>query len=146
MVPVLREFVEYLSTHPQIIAVGEGVSPEPLIQRERAFRTSHQLKVYVSGPYTQGDTITNVRYALRAGTLLRDAGYVPFIPHLFAFWELVAPAPYEVWMELDLAWVEACDALVRLPGDSPGADREVARAKERGIPVYGSVAEFLLAQ
>jgi hypothetical protein len=30
-----------------------------------------------------------------------------------------------------------CDALLRLPGESPGADREVKRARELWIPVYG---------
>ena len=36
---------------------------------------------------------------------------------------------------LDLRLVERCDVLVRLPGDSAGADREVAHARRRGIPV-----------
>jgi hypothetical protein len=29
-----------------------------------------------------------------------------------------------------------CDAVLRLPGDSTGADQDVAIARERGLPVY----------
>ena len=49
---------------------------------------------------------------------------------------------YERWLEYDMEWLTACDALVRLPGESKGADREVARAKELGIEVY-TLDEFL---
>ena len=40
-------------------------------------------------------------------------------------------AEYETWMEYDLAWLGACEALLRLPGHSPGADREVRYALGR---------------
>ncbi|GAG05287.1 unnamed protein product, partial [marine sediment metagenome] len=33
-------------------------------------------------------------------------------------------------------WLEVCDCVLRLPGESAGADLEVERAKELGIPVY----------
>lgn len=29
-----------------------------------------------------------------------------------------------------------CDAVLRLPGESTGADQDVAIARERGLPVY----------
>lgn len=32
--------------------------------------------------------------------------------------------------------LEHCDAVLRLPGESTGADQDVAIAKERGLPVY----------
>jgi hypothetical protein len=35
-----------------------------------------------------------------------------------------------------------CDAVLRLPGESAGADRDVALARQRGLPVYHSVAEI----
>jgi hypothetical protein len=35
-----------------------------------------------------------------------------------------------------------CDAVLRLPGESTGADRDVAIAAERGIPVYYDVEEI----
>lgn len=39
----------------------------------------------------------------------------------------------------DLAWLERCDALLRVPGPSAGADREVAHARERGLPTFFTV-------
>jgi hypothetical protein len=32
--------------------------------------------------------------------------------------------------------LEHCDAVLRLPGESSGADQDVAIAQERGLPVY----------
>lgn len=48
------------------------------------------------------------------------------------------------WMGVDLPWVAASDAVLRLPGESVGADMEVACARERGIPVFETV-EALVA-
>lgn len=99
--------------------------------------------IYVSGPYSHGDQAANVRAAIEAANVLLDAGYIPYCPHLSHFHHMLFPHDYETWMQLDLAWLEMCDAVVRLPGHSPGADREVTRAHELGIPVYYSVEEFL---
>ncbi|MGV9453131.1 DUF4406 domain-containing protein [Streptomyces sp. NPDC003635] len=35
-----------------------------------------------------------------------------------------------------------CDAVLRLPGESAGADQDVATARRRGLPVYYSVEEI----
>lgn len=48
------------------------------------------------------------------------------------------------WLGIDLAWVDVCDCLVRLPGESKGADMEVARAMERGVPVFFDLNSALL--
>ena len=149
--------------------------------------------VYVAGPYTGGDTNENVRNAVEAGQKLFDAGFIPFVPHLYHHWDALLPTlpprvdctrcagsgragrpadgsrgsifcsacegsgrrdqrvdrlhtkGYEQWMKLDLAWLDKCDALLRLPGESPGSDREVDAAKERGIPVYYSVRAVAFA-
>lgn len=37
--------------------------------------------------------------------------------------------------------LQRCDAVLRLPGESRGADQDVAIAHERGIPVYTALAE-----
>lgn len=92
--------------------------------------------IFISGPYTNGDQAANVRAAMCAGDMVIERGDVPFVPHLFHFWELVSPRPYEAWMALDLFMLARCDALLRLPGESPGADREVAHAFKLGIPVF----------
>ena len=101
------------------------------------------MRVYVAGPYTQGDVAVNVRNAILAGDELIGAGHEPFLPHLSHFQHLLCPRHYETWMRLDLSWLATCAALVRLPGDSSGADREVAQAVRIGLPVFFSVQELL---
>jgi hypothetical protein len=92
--------------------------------------------VYVAGPLTCGDVLANTRLAIIAGNNLRNDGYIPFIPHLTVFWDMVFPRSYEDWMSQDFEWLSRCDALYRLPGESGGADREVKLAKKLGIPVF----------
>jgi hypothetical protein len=104
-------------------------------------------RVYISGPLTTSGSVgANVRAAVDAGTAVQDAGHAAYIPHLNYFgWEVIHPRPYEYWIAGDLAWVAVCDALIRLPGRSKGANREVQEALKHNIPVYYSVAEFLRA-
>lgn len=100
-------------------------------------------RVYVAGPYILGDMAVNIRNAILAGDRLAQAGCEPFIPHLMHFWNLLSPHDQEFWCEQSLRWLEVCDGLLRLRGESAGADREVERARELGIPVYQSVVEIL---
>lgn len=103
-------------------------------------------KVYVAGPYTQGDTAMNVRNAYEAANRLADLGFAPFVPHATHFWHMLFPRPYGFWLELDNEFLPCCQAVLRLPGSSSGADKEVALAKSIGIPVFTDidslVAEF----
>jgi hypothetical protein len=96
-------------------------------------------KVYVAGPYTKGDVAVNVRNAFKAANELADLGYAPFVPHYTHFWHIMFPRPYEFWLELDNQFLPACDALLRLPGESSGADKEVAFANESNIPVFTTI-------
>lgn len=93
------------------------------------------LKVYIASPYTKGDIAVNVKAQLDAAHELMNKGYAPFAPLLCHFQHLVHPRPYEDWFACDIEWVKSCDILVRLPGESAGADKEVALAKELGITV-----------
>ena len=101
------------------------------------------LKVYIAGPYTIGNVDANVRNAIEAGVQVIEAGHHPFVPHLSHFLHQHRPQPYETWIALDNAFLPCCDALVRLPGVSKGADAEVMLAENCGLPVYYSVAEFI---
>lgn len=98
--------------------------------------------VYVAGPYT-GNEEENVATALRAATVLLGAGLYPYVPHLSHYWEAQYAHHYEVWMELDFGWVRRCDAVLRLPGASKGADREVELARSLGLPVFALVSEVI---
>jgi hypothetical protein len=101
------------------------------------------MKIYVAGPYTKGDVVVNVRNAILAADRLLKAGHEPFVPHLNHFWHLVCPGDYEQWLRLDLKWLPTCDYILRLPGESAGADREVALATSLGMRVYYNIDELL---
>ena len=90
--------------------------------------------IYVAGPYS-GREVDNTRAAISTATQIRIRGGTPIVPHTCLVWALVEPADYEWWLKLDLDYLSRCDALYRLPGESPGADREVAFAVGQGIPV-----------
>lgn len=99
------------------------------------FSAHRRTRVYVAGPYSGGDVAQNVARAMDIADDLLRGGFAPFCPHLSHFLHLHHPHDYETWMALDMAWLAACDVLVRIPGESPGADREVAEAEAIGIPV-----------
>lgn len=102
-------------------------------------------RIYVAGPLTKGDWAKNIRAALDVADTLRANGFVPVIPHLSAFDHLVWPREYEFWLEEDLSHLGTCHALLRMPGESSGADREVAWAQARGIPVVHDWTELWAA-
>ena len=101
-------------------------------------------RVYVAGPMSKGWFGDHMRAAINAADALRNHGYAAFVPQLCFFWDLMGEGwTYEEWMEFDRVWLLQCDALLRLPGESSGADREVAWAKEAGIPAfYDDISEL----
>lgn len=113
-----------------------------------------EFLVYVAGPYSQPDPVENTHRAVRFATALYEASggrLAPVVPHLSMLWHAITPMPYDVWIALDLAMVDHCDCMVRLPGASSGADGEVLRAHQRGIPVAfhdkpKSVAKYLISR
>lgn len=100
-------------------------------------------KIYIAGPYTNGDMALNVRYAIQKADLLATLGFAPYVPHLCHFWHLLFPRSYDFWMELDKIYLECCDAVFRLKGESPGADEETAFAKKLKIPVFTDISELV---
>ena len=105
------------------------------------------MYIYISGQYTVGDPVMNVRYAVETADKVIQMDDYPYVPHLSHLWHLVQPHSYEYWMGIDLAWLDKCDALIRMvdhcPGGSPGADREVKYAKSRNMLIFNGVNEYL---
>ena len=95
--------------------------------------------VYISSPYSIGDKIKNIHRQINVAHKLMDNGLVPLAPlpgsHVL---NEMRWRPYEDWMAVDLEHVASCDAVLRLKGESSGADREVAFAESLGIPVFFS--------
>jgi hypothetical protein len=101
-----------------------------------------KARVYVAGPYTKGDVAQNVRNAFKAANELADLGYAPFVPHSTHFWHMLFPRPYEFWLDLDNQFLPMCEAILRLPGESNGADLEVALGLSKDIPVFYGISEL----
>lgn len=95
---------------------------------------------YVAGPYSTDNTTENVHDACHAGAFIMSMGGVPIVPHLSIINDIVTPMPYEEWMRVCLEVVTRCDAILRLPGESPGADREEQAAQ---IPVFTTPEEWI---
>jgi hypothetical protein len=95
--------------------------------------------IYVAGPFSTGDTLANIDKAIKAGNELLDAGFFPFVPHTTFLMHMQKPREYRFWMNYCMVWLDECDAVYRLQGESPGADEEVAAAKGLMIPVFHSI-------
>jgi hypothetical protein len=102
-----------------------------------------KARVYVAGPYTKGDVAVNVRNAYEAAHRLADLGFAPFVPHATHFWHMLFPRPYEFWLELDNQFLPFCQAVLRLPGPSSGADKEVALATTLNLPVFTNIDDLV---
>jgi hypothetical protein len=100
------------------------------------------VRVYIAGPYTKVDVAVNVRNAYEAANRLADLGFAPFVPHATHFWHMLFPRPYEFWLDLDKQFLPYCEAVLRLPGPSNGADKEVELAQTLGIPVFAKINEL----
>jgi hypothetical protein len=96
-------------------------------------------KIYVAGPYTKGDVAINVRNAFQVANILAERGFAPYVPHSTHFWHLIFPHDYEFWLNLDREFIPCCDAILRIHGDSNGADKEVKYATELGLPIFFDV-------
>lgn len=117
--------------------------------------------VYIAGPIRRGSLLHNIRQADAAMGELMRRGYSPINPMLSVYagcatddqntlathgvWAPADPlaklegVTAQDWLDMDLAVVERVDAVLRLPGDSVGADGETAHAEKHGIPVFHSI-------
>lgn len=99
-------------------------------------------KIYIASPYTKGDTAQHVRAQIDAANTLAKRGYLPFWPLASHFWHMIHPHTWDFWMTLDKAWIAHMDGLLRMPGESQGADIEEETAMALGLPVFYSIAEL----
>ena len=123
-------------------------------------------RVYIAGPISKGILLDNIEQADEAMCELMKLGYAPMNPMLSCFaggvdvlfrmtdggavpvTGAVANSKannkfqqftHQDWLDMDFAWVAVSDAVLRLPGDSKGADMEVEFATKNGVPVFYSI-------
>ena len=111
--------------------------PQPQRQRMelRPATTGVVPLIYIAAPYTHDDPVANTHAVIRIADALLAAGFTPLIPHLTLAWQLVSPKPYDTWLDYDCKLLSRCDAVLRVPGYSPGATRETTFADRQNIPV-----------
>jgi hypothetical protein len=100
-------------------------------------------KVYIASPYTIGDVAVNVKNQMEMADKLMDLEFAPFVPLYSHFQHMAHPRPYEDWIEIDLEWLKVCDCLLRLPGESKGADREVNEMLSMDKPVFYKIIDLI---
>lgn len=117
--------------------------------------------VYIASPISKGDLAWNIQQATNAFKELAAAGFAPLCPQWSAFSGPVLVSStggtvyaiasaggcglsHAEWLAVDLVFVARSDAVVRLPGESVGADQEVEYALTHGIPVFDSVEAVVL--
>ncbi len=113
------------------------------------------MLILIAGPYksgTGGDPdamAANLRKLEAAAWPVFEAGHVPMIGEWVALPVLhSAGATVHDALAEDVLYPTAqrllqhCDAVLRLPGESAGADLDVATAQRLGLPVYHDVAEI----
>lgn len=93
------------------------------------------MLIYIAAPYTSNPE-PNTLKAIDAAEEILSAGMIPFIPHLSHYWNLRYEHPWETWLKIDAEILLRCDAVLRLSGESKGADLEVETAKLKWIPVF----------
>ncbi|CAL9281245.1 MULTISPECIES: hypothetical protein [Streptomyces] len=117
--------------------------------------TDKRMLILIAGPYrsgTDGDPramAANLARLEAAAWPVFAAGHLPVIGEWIALPVLrsAGAGPTDALADQVLyptaqRLLARCDAVLRLPGESVGADQDVALARRRGLPVYHDVAQI----
>jgi hypothetical protein len=114
------------------------------------------MMILIAGPYRSGTgddpakMAANLKRLEEASWPIFEKGHVPMIGEWVALpiWHRaggkgVGDSLYD-WILHPTAGrlLSHCDAVLRLPGESKGAENDVRIARERGIPVYFDISEI----
>ena len=100
-------------------------------------------RLYLSTPITLGNRTMNFATACNTQTELMRLGFAVLNPALSGQHPDAWNIPHDTWMENDYPWVAVADVVLRLPGESKGADMETRFAESLGIPVIHRYHDLL---
>jgi hypothetical protein len=118
--------------------------------------TNTRMMILIAGPYRSGTgddphkMAANLRRLEAASYPIFKAGHIPMIGEWVALpiWQVAGGSAIGDALYDDILYptagrlIERCDAVLRLEGESKGADNDVRLAQARGIPVYYHVDEI----
>jgi hypothetical protein len=118
--------------------------------------TTRPLLILIAGPYRSGTgddpalLAANLRRLEEAAWPIFRAGHLPMIGEWVALPVLRGagasgvgdPLAEKVLYPTAQRLLQHCDAVLRLPGDSTGADQDVAIARQLNLPVYHQLDEI----
>jgi len=96
----------------------------------------HGKFVYLAAPYSIGDKRKNVANSIIVTDKLMNHGATVYNPLLSHFHDAVFNHPPEFWYSYDLKWLERCDCLIWIAGESQGVKAEIEHALKLDMPVY----------
>ena len=113
------------------------------------------MLILIAGPYRSGTgddpakMAANLKRLEEPSYALFEAGHVPMIGEWVALpvWnaaggKVIGDSLYEdIFHPVAHRLLALCEGVLRLPGDSKGADNDVRIAQQRGIPVWYSLDE-----
>jgi hypothetical protein len=104
-----------------------------------------QISVYIASPYTkpEGSQLNNTIKSFKAYNELLKYGFFPFAPLSSHYIHEQFPQTYDTWLKIDFYWLDKCDCLLRLPGESVGADKELNRMVMAGKPVFYNINDLV---
>jgi len=98
------------------------------------------MLIYIAGPLrseNENEIIKNVTRAVKVGGIVFDLGHECIIPHLFWYSHRLIGWPVDDDQALSYCYrlVKRCDALLRMPGKSDGADKELMILAKENRPL-----------
>lgn len=114
------------------------------------------MLILIAGPYRSGTNDdpakmeANQKALEQASWPIFKAGHIPMIGEWVAqpVWKVAGGQAVgddlyeEIFYPTAARLLSICDAVLRLPGESRGADNDVRLARERGLPVYFDIADI----
>jgi hypothetical protein len=116
----------------------------------------HGMMILIAGPYRSGTgddpelMAANLARLEEAAWPIFRSGHVPMIGEWVALPVLrgaggtapTDPVADAIMYPTAERLLQHCDAVLRLPGESTGADQDVRIAQQRGLPVYHQVEDI----